>query len=178
MRAAIAAAMLVAGALPSSADGNDCGWISEEPRVLPSADIEVGNLVGHTHVLADFLPFDEPAILHVWATGCAACRTELPALADYATELARQKRRDTLIVIAADTAPAETISRFLEDELGLDGFISLHDRQDRLEDAFGFSGLPTTLLVDANGHLIARHDGPYRWDDTTCRAALDALLAE
>ncbi|WP_421852239.1 TlpA family protein disulfide reductase [Oricola sp.] len=177
MRAVITAALLVAAALPAVADGADCGWIEEKPRQLPFADIEVGNLVGHTHVLADFLPLDRPVILHVWATDCKDCRTELPQLADYAANLKRQARRDSLIVIAADPAPAATITRFVND-LGLDGFITLHDRQDRLEDAFGFPGLPATLVVDASGHLIARRDGPYRWAEAPCRAALDTFIAE
>ena len=63
-------------------------FTATEPRVVASADVEVVNEIGRTHVLADFLPVAEPGILHFWATWCGPCHQIAPHIEQIAKEYA------------------------------------------------------------------------------------------
>ena len=153
----------------------DGAFVASEPRTVASADVEVVNEFGHTHVLADFLPVGEPGILHFWATWCAPCRAELPGLAAYANELSEAGLRDRLIVVAVEPSPRDKIDRYL-DELGLDGFVTLQDRGNRSGATFGLFGMPATILLDAKGRVVGQHSGPLDWSDEAVSSELAAHL--
>ncbi|MFZ2099542.1 MAG: TlpA disulfide reductase family protein, partial [Oricola sp.] len=139
-------------------------------------DIEVSNIVGQTHILADFLPVDQPAILHFWATWCAPCREELPKLDRYAEFLSTIDIRDRLIVIAVEPSPRAQIDAYLAQDLGLESFAVLQDRDDKSGPAFGLTGLPETVLLDAEGRIVGRHSGTLDWSDSKVLEELSAHL--
>ncbi|MCI5077407.1 TlpA disulfide reductase family protein [Oricola sp.] len=170
LRVALALLALTTGAV--RADGV---FAPVEPRPAASADVEIVNSIGKTHVLADFLPVGEAAILHFWATWCGPCREELPGLASYAQALSDDGLRDRLIVIAVEPSPREKIDRFLDD-LGLAGFVTLQDRKNRSGPLFGLFGMPATILLDAEGRVVGQHSGPLDWDDAAIRTELAAHL--
>jgi thiol-disulfide isomerase/thioredoxin len=165
---------LAFAALTGAAAADDGGFSLVAPREAGSADVEVVNKAGDTHILADFLP-GEPSVLHFWATWCAPCRAELPGLAAYADELGERGLRDRLIVVAVEPSPREKIDRFLT-EIGLEGFVTLQDRQNRSGATFGLFGMPATILLDAGGRVVGQHSGPIDWTDETVREELAAHL--
>jgi len=101
-------------------------------------------------------------LLNVWATWCAPCRVEMPAL----DRLYRQYRDDGLVVVAvsvdAGSDAARLVRRFVAD-LGL-AFPVLLDPAGTVQDRFGVNGLPTTFLIDRTGRIRARLLGPAAWD--------------
>jgi len=166
--------VLAFAALTAAAAADEGVFAPIEPREAASANVEITNEAGHTHMLADFLP-GEPAILHFWATWCAPCREELPGLAAYADKLAGTGLRDRLIIVAVEPSPREKIDRFLDD-LGLDGFVTLQDRENKSGATFGLFGMPATVLLDAKGRVTGRHSGPIDWVDEAVKAELAAHL--
>ena len=154
----------------------DSAFVASEPRTVASTDVEVVNEFGHTHVLADFLPVGEPGILHFWATWCAPCREELPALDAYAKQLDQDGLGARLVVVAVEPSPREKIDDFLAG-IGLAGFATLQDRDNRSGTVFGLFGMPSTLLVDANGNIVGQHQGPLDWSDEAVRAELQTHLS-
>lgn len=105
-------------------------------------------------------PFDLPGLrgevilLTVWATWCAPCRKEMPAL----NALHDRFRSEGLSVVGVsvdDRSAAGQIPRFLE-EFGI-GFPIVHDPEGTVQRAFTTMGVPETFLIGRDGRIL------YRW---------------
>jgi len=111
-------------------------------------------------------------LVSFWATWCPPCREETEALLALATDAPDDLR---VLVVSQDTDMAP-----VEDFLGGPPDPGLHLRLDpgeRLADAFGVEVLPTTILV-VEGQLVARFEGPRRWDAPEVRGLLARLMGE
>jgi thiol-disulfide isomerase/thioredoxin len=98
-------------------------------------------------------------LLNLWATWCAPCVAELPAL------VRLQARVPGLRVVAINT-----------DRKGIDAAAFLQANRARaltpyrdsdvvMLKSFKAFGLPLTVLIDPEGKIIARAEGPAEWDD-------------
>ena len=107
-----------------------------------------------------------PVVLHLWATWCAPCREELPALDRFAGDGGK------VVAVSVDTRSPESVARWL-DELGVDlrGWL---DVRRALPTRFGVRAYPTTLLLDEEGREVSRIVGPVAWDDPAMRAGMNA----
>ncbi|MCK5749893.1 MAG: TlpA family protein disulfide reductase, partial [Oricola sp.] len=114
-------------------------------------------------------------ILHFWATWCGPCRAELPDLDAYTKDLTERGLGTRLVVVAVEPSPRAKIDAFLE-EIGLAGFATLQDTENRSGSVFGLFGMPATLLIDAEGRVVGQHSGPLDWSDEAVRAELAAHL--
>ena len=101
-----------------------------------------------------------PMLLNFWATWCPPCRAEMPLLVEY-----QQKGYPIVLLNAGEDTQA--IQNFLA-QTGLSARVFLDSAG--LQRAFQVSGLPTTLLIGADGQVLARHLGPVN------RAQLEQLL--
>jgi thiol-disulfide isomerase/thioredoxin len=111
-------------------------------------------------------------IVNFWATWCAPCRREMPAL----DALARERGGDDLAVIAVATgrnAP-EAIAAFRE-EAGVTTLASYTDPKSELARAMDVPGLPVTVILDRDGDEIARLLGDADWNGPEARALIDYL---
>jgi peroxiredoxin len=111
----------------------------------------------------------KPTLINFWASWCPPCRRELPAL-----QAAYAKYKDEIGFIAVNVKedPA-TVSAFAE-ELGLNFPIALDPDGQISNVAYEVRGLPTTVFVDANGVVSARHLGPL--DEAMIETYLAPLL--
>lgn len=90
----------------------------------------------------------KPLLINVWASWCPPCRAEMPLLAEYA-------KQGYPIVFLNSGEDAPTVRAYL-DGVGIGtAYLDAGDVQRRLE----VSGLPTTLLIGADGKVKARHLG-------------------
>ena len=95
-----------------------------------------------------------PMVVNLWASWCAPCREEMPMLAE-----AAQRERGVRFVFVNHGESAAAVHRFLAAQpYRLDGV--LLDERMQLGTAIGSAGLPTTLFLDADGAVVARHLGP------------------
>ncbi|MPZ26832.1 MAG: redoxin domain-containing protein [Micromonosporaceae bacterium] len=92
-----------------------------------------------------------PAVVNLWASWCAPCREELPALQRYADQMAS---RVQVLGVVTEDRPAAAAA--LATDLGV-RFPALEDQPGRLQAEIGGMGLPVTLLVDAAGQLRYVH---------------------
>ncbi len=100
-------------------------------------------------------------LLNFWATWCAPCRKELPALDKLQKQLGSPKFE--VLALAVDRAGPEKAKRFLDDTkvTSLPLYI---DTTARAANAMRAVGMPTTILIDAEGREIGRLVGPAEWD--------------
>jgi thiol-disulfide isomerase/thioredoxin len=117
-------------------------------------------------------------LVNLWATWCAPCRAEMPALD--ALQGKRGSDQFKVVAVNVDTGDDEKPKKFLADtgirhlayyrENTLAFFNDLKKRNLAL-------GLPVTLLVDRDGCVIANMNGPAEWASADAEKLIDAALA-
>lgn len=100
-------------------------------------------------------------VINFWATWCAPCVKEMPALDRLRALL--QGDGIEVLALSADRGGAPVVQRFY-DANGITELPVLIDNQRRVSRAFAIQGLPTTILVDEFGHEVGRVVGVAEWD--------------
>jgi thiol-disulfide isomerase/thioredoxin len=139
--------------------------ISDRPQPLPPLEMQTPE--GGTVRLEDHA--GRPVVLNFWATWCAPCREEMPALDRIAQEGAVE-----VLTVATGRNTLEGIERFYEEE-GISNLPILLDPDQSAARAMAVLGLPVTVLIDAEGREVARLTGGAEWDGAAAAAVLDAL---
>lgn len=97
----------------------------------------------------------EPTVLNVWATWCTSCREEMATLDSAEREFAPLGVR--VIGVSVDDGGIERIRRFaVANHLA---FTVAHDPDGRIQRAYSIVGVPTTFVIDGEGHLVWQHTG-------------------
>ncbi|MBN1202255.1 MAG: redoxin domain-containing protein [Anaerolineae bacterium] len=93
-------------------------------------------------------------LLNFWATWCGPCRVEMPA---FQAQFEQQGAGDFTILAVNNAESAEDVMRFRE-ELDLTFPLAL-DQTGTIQTLYGVFSYPSTLLLDQNGVIVARHFG-------------------
>ena len=93
-------------------------------------------------------------LLDFWATWCAPCRLAIPHLNDLYK--AYRERGLEIIGVSLDTGSQERVRRFAVN-MGIKYTIIMAD--DEVVKNYGISPIPTTYLIDRNGHLCNKWVG-------------------
>ncbi|MGH7483165.1 MAG: TlpA family protein disulfide reductase [Longimicrobiales bacterium] len=115
-------------------------------------------------------------LLNVWATWCAPCRFEMPALQRLHERLG--PRGLEVVAVSVDQAAGNRalVERFVEaHELT---FTVLLDPEGRVRRRFAVAGLPTTFVIDRTGTVRERVLGGREWDRGEVARRIEALLEE
>lgn len=135
----------------------DCP-VSTDAAVLPDGlpDLTLDCLGGDAHVRLAGLR-GRPLVVNLWAQWCAPCRAEARYLAEYSRKPAEGVQ---LLGINYDDPQPELALEFAH----LMGWTypQLADPQKAGVTPLRVPGIPLTLLVDAEGRVAARHNGPFR----------------
>jgi len=158
-----------APALPSSAQDAvhpiNLAWL-DPPRAVPETNYLVeGEALQSLEVFRG-----QAVVLNFWATWCPPCVAEMPSL----DRLAGQYASEDLAVVgmAMDRASEEKILMFYQ-RIGAEHLGIYRDPDMKLGRDMRIFGLPTTLLIDHNGQVVAQLVGEAEWDGD---AALSAIL--
>ncbi len=111
-------------------------------------------------------------LLNIWATWCAPCRHEMPALDALKAELGG-KDFDVL-ALSTDRGGIDKPKKFWT-ETGIKALGLYLDTGDATH-SLGILGMPTTLLIDREGREIGRLVGPAEWSSPEAKALLLAAL--
>ena len=134
-------------------------------KEIPELQFEDG--AGRAHTLADFK--GKLVLLNLWATWCAPCREEMPALDRLQAELGGP--RFEVVALSVDQQGPQIARKFFA-EVGVKSLALYIDRSAQATFKLGAVGLPSTLLVDPSGREIARHVVPAKWDSPEVVASL------
>ena len=143
----------------------------EPARKEARVDFELAALDGSTRTLDDYA--GSYVLLNFWATWCAPCRIEMPALERLHQELADGGLRVVGVDLGEETADVE---RFVE-ETGITFEIVIDDdlSTGRL---YAARSLPMTYILDPEGTIVARAIGVRDWDSEPMRSMFAALVEE
>ena len=116
-------------------------------------------------------------LVNLWATWCVPCRKEMPALEGLQTRLGGENFE--VVAINIDTRDPEKPKNFLRDaHLTRLGYFS-DEKAKVFQDlkAVGRAlGMPTSVLVDAQGCEIATIAGPADWDSDDAIKLIKAAM--
>ena len=118
--------------------------------------------------LADFA--GQPVLVNLWATWCAPCLAEMPALDRLA---AREEGKLVVLPISQDLEGWRAVDKFFAPGK----FTALTPYLDQPNEwalAVGAKGLPVSILYDAHGRELWRVNGPLEWDQPEAAALLPA----
>jgi thiol-disulfide isomerase/thioredoxin len=110
-------------------------------------------------------------LVNFWATWCGPCKEEMPSL----QRLQQALPTTDFAVIAVTTDEQRKAIEAFAQSLEL-AFPLLLDETKDVSLAFGVRGLPTTVILDREGHLVGRAIGPRQWDSHQTLALLKYLL--
>lgn len=132
-------------------------------------DVPMQGLSGPSHLLSQYR--GKPLIINVWASWCGPCQQEMPSL----ERLARSKLGQQFAVIGISTDDYRDAAQ---------GFLKRYptsfshyiDSALMLENMLGANRLPLTLLVDAQGRVLAKHVGAKEWDSLPAQVLIGQTL--
>ena len=144
------------------------GW-ANSPQPVP--DFRLQGADGKPHALSDFR--GKVVLLNVWATWCAPCRKEMPALDRLQQTLGGAEFE--VVALSIDGGGAAAVRRFY-DEIGIRSLALYVDPTMAASGKLRTVGIPTTLLLDREGRERWRKTGPAEWDSPEIIESLRAKL--
>lgn len=131
------------------------GCSSGPASTLP--DVDIVRLDGsETISLADL---DGPAVVNLWATWCAPCRREIPAF-----EAVHRARADEVRFIGVNVGEDADVAAEYLDEVGAT-YDQFSDSEGYVVTELDTSTMPVTIVIDADGAITTRRNGPMDVDD-------------
>ena len=128
-----------------------------KPKPIPELRFVDG--AGRALTLGDFR--GKVVLLNIWATWCAPCREEMPALDRLQARMGGE--RFQVVALSVDQQGARIARRFFT-EVGIKTLPLYVDPTAKAAFMLDAAGLPATLLVDRAGREIGRHLGAVKWD--------------
>ncbi|MFD1333141.1 TlpA family protein disulfide reductase [Methylopila musalis] len=173
-QAACAASPETLAAVAKAARGEVAGVVApSEPRPLPPLAFQDASGAG--------LGLDrfkgKVVLLNLWATWCAPCRKEMPALDRLQAE--RGGADFEVVAVSLDFGATDKPKAFLK-EIGSQNLAFYADPSNKvfrdLRAVGRGSGMPTTLILDRAGCEIGFLPGPAEWASADALKLIDAAL--
>jgi len=142
--------------------------VHDQPKAIEAVTFKDGD--GKDHTLAEWR--GKLVLLNLWATWCAPCRHEMPALDGLKDKLGGKDF--DVVALSTDRGGMEKPRKFWADtavkSLGL--YIDSGDATHGL----GVIGMPTTLLIGRDGRELGRLVGPAEWSSLDAANLVGAAL--
>ena len=139
------------------------------PEALP--DIAFVDAEGKSVSLKNW--HGKTVLLNVWAPWCGPCRQEMPALDRLEKELGSDKFQ--VVALSVDKDGIEAAKKFLADNK-VENLKPFADPTAREGATLKVFGIPTSILIDAEGREIGRLIGPAEWDSEDAKRLISASL--
>lgn len=137
----------------------------------PLAEVNFIDESGAAKTLADFK--GKTVLLNLWATWCAPCREEMPSLERLQQALGSDKFE--VVALAVDRTGPEAARKFL-DSINVKSLTLYSDPTTRSGSALKAIGMPTTILINAEGNEIGRLPGPAEWDSADAKRLITETI--
>ncbi|MGQ0484622.1 MAG: TlpA family protein disulfide reductase [Hyphomicrobiales bacterium] len=166
------AAVAQAGVSKDLAKGALAAFIVR-PQRPPVADIAFQDGGGAALKLSQWR--GRVVLVNLWATWCAPCRKEMPALAELQKQLGSADFE--VVAISIDRKGAAASAAFMA-ETGAQALTLYVEPTGRILNDLEALGLPATVLIDRHGNEVGRLLGPAEWASPEAFALIRAAIAE
>lgn len=139
--------------------------------VLPN--LPMAGLNGPSRTLSSYR--GHPLLINVWASWCSPCRKEAASLERLAWSAVGS--RFTIIGISTDDRRAAALGWLKQSNATISHFIDSAPHWP-LEHSLGASSIPVTVLVDAQGRVVARFRGARDWGSAESARLIETAFAE
>lgn len=112
-------------------------------------------------------------LLNIWATWCPPCVKEMPTLDALQADLGSSKFE--VVTLSIDTGGVPAVRKFY-DKVGVTNLGLYVDQTMLAFTNLRVAGLPTTLIVGADGRELARLVGPATWNTPDMEAFLKTYI--
>jgi thiol-disulfide isomerase/thioredoxin len=146
------------------------GQFSPAAAPLPAPEVAFTDIKGNPAGFAGFR--GTPVVVNLWATWCEPCLREMPSLERLQEKLAGKL---TIAAVSQDRGGEKAVTPYLA-KLGLNKVRVYLDPKSEVGKAFKVRGLPTSIVLDAEGREVGRVEGAAEWDSATMLAVLDPLV--
>jgi thiol-disulfide isomerase/thioredoxin len=110
-------------------------------------------------------------VVNFWATWSGPCKTQWPSLVALQSSLAGQT---SIVFLSVDLSePYGVVRAFLSDNPA--NFPVLLDADGVTGNSWGVQSLPTTVVIDRQGRIMAGKTGVFAWDKPEVLAGLKQL---
>ena len=150
---------------------NDAVW-SQPANPSLSATLSFTDLDGKNIPLADL--GGSIVILHFWATWCAPCVAELPALDRLAARMA--SRGVVVVAVSEDRGGSDDVRPFLSKHPELPHVRMMLDAHRTVAKALSLGIVPVSVVLNADGRERGRLTGSGEWDSPETQTKLEAIL--
>ncbi len=140
-----------------------------KPQPEPLPDVRFLDGKGAEVSLKDW--HGKVVLLNLWATWCAPCRGEMPALDKLQKALGSDKFQ--VVALAIDKSGLDGARKFLTDSK-VETLALFADPTARDGTELKVYGMPTSILIDRDGREIGRLIGPAAWDSPEAKRLIEA----
>lgn len=126
---------------------------NEEETKIEALDFTLYDQYGEEHTLSEYK--GKTIFLNFWATWCPPCREEMPYIEELYKEYNKNNDEVVILGVASPNLGKEKDQEYIEDFLkqGDFTFPVVFDEGGTLTYAYGFSSLPSTLIIDKEGYI-------------------------
>ena len=171
----LALLLVLATAAPWQAEA--AGTAEVPPREpAPTVTSPIMDEAGAEIRIADFA--GRPLLINFWATWCAPCIAELPALGRAAAALADDGV--TVLLVSIDRGGAKKALPFLETHgvAAVENVTFGFDPRAKLSREMEVLGLPTSFVLPPGQRAAWRFVGPFEWDEPEMLEMVRKLVAD
>lgn len=145
--------------------------IDETPQAVPQ--IAFMNVDGNDLTLSAFK--GKVILLNFWATWCPPCLEEMPALNDLNKKYKDQDFK--VVTLSFDRVTPDRIVRFFQKN-NLDSLEIYIDKQEQLAQALNTFALPSSFIIDKDGYILGKMEGPADWNSEEVHKLIDFILSQ
>ncbi len=109
--------------------------------------------------------------VNFWATWCAPCREEMPAMERLWRE--HRDRGFVIVAVSIDSNPA-VVSPFVKK--GGFTFPIVLDPKMEVANTYGLRVVPSSFLIDRKGNHTAQAYGPRSWDNDAAHSLIESMV--
>jgi len=147
----------------------------QDPAMRPSLPPSLSFLDGSGMPLPLAHFRGQVVLMNFWATWCAPCIKEMGFLDRLQGDLKGEPLK--VLPISEDKGGIPVAKAFM-DRQKFTFLRPFADPTGALAEALKVDGLPTSLILDKQGRLVQRVEGPYEWDDPPIVARFRELMSE
>jgi len=147
--------VIVTAMLSGNAQARSSLQLVKKHPVAPGFSLP--DLAGQTISLTDFR--GKVVVVNFWATWCLPCRVEMPAL----ERASKTLKDDNVVIIGVHVGGTEKQVQAFVRAKNLTFAIVL-DKTSKVAHKWPMRGLPTTFIIDRQGHIAYQAIGKREWD--------------